>query len=122
MPIGDIRPPSIDDLLGDIPVLVPDLGFPTNIGNALQLGPDRGGCTGLEPALQGGYILNSDAGGASPVGDILMPGGKPIGEPGSRPGIRVLPGGEGEALGLGGELIGAGGGTEVQLPGYEGVG
>jgi hypothetical protein len=51
--------------------------------------------------------------------DILMPGGAPVGTAGSRPEIRELPGGAGEARDLFDELTG--GGTVVTQPGYPGV-
>jgi hypothetical protein len=31
------------------------------------------------------------------IGELLMPGGRPVGDPGRRPGVRLLPGGPEEA-------------------------
>ena len=49
---------------------------------------------------------------------ILEPGGEPIGEPGSREGIRELPGGQAAAEKLFDEL--KSGGTPMSKPGYPG--
>ena len=53
-------------------------------------------------------------------GEVLTPGGKAIGKPGSSPKIRELPGGEAGAEGLFRQLTG-GGGTDVTPPGYKGT-
>ena len=51
--------------------------------------------------------------------DLMMPGGIPIGTAGSRPEIRELPGGVGEAQVFFDDLTD--GGTDVTPPGYPGT-
>jgi hypothetical protein len=53
-----------------------------------------------------------------PPAEILQPNDEPIGQPGTSPGIRELPGSEAEAENLYGRL--SAGGEEVQPPGYPG--
>ncbi len=67
--------------------------------------------------LSSGSNQNSSP-GSSPL-DILAPGGQPIGNPGTSPGIRELPGGLPAAQDLFGEL--SRGGTRIDKPGYPGT-
>src|SRR5215831_464756 len=56
-----------------------------------------------------------------PVSDVLMPGGKPVGTPGTRPTIRELPGGQPAAKAMFDELAKCGGTSETPAS-YPGTG
>jgi uncharacterized protein YukE len=117
--------------------LPPELGGGTEI---YPLPPDLGGGTIKDPVppdLPGLYInadTNNPQGGQTPqqqVGQILNPGGQPVGSPGNSPGVRLVPNedelnglwnqiqsqlGPGQSVGPGGQIqrIDLGGGDYVQ--------
>jgi hypothetical protein len=77
------------------PFVTPSFGLPTqlpgfNEGGGLALPPTETFPTGAPDGLIPPYFASG--GGGNPA-DILTPGGIPIGAEGSRPDIRVLPGG-----------------------------
>ena len=93
-----------------------DSSLPPSVGQRINsaIGDYVNGVIGGAEVLWG-LIFNQ----AQTPRDILMPGGRPIGQPGTSPGVRELPGGTQGAQDLFGQLTQ--GGTATNNPRYPGT-